>query len=213
MLCEVAERIYKSLRLSNKCKFSSLLLSIPFCLFRTSSLQRYFAISKVALVFTMPLKGYKHHLITINQEVWWRHAAHVQLVTTGQAPLSPKKISTFFLHFGGILLGDKQVTLNLLQWISGTRFLRQWFHLIFFRNTQELDLRLRRRRTEFGFLSFPATSSCSDSVGEAPLWTSSNSFSSGTSVTTSGSAGLRGNWSSWTNLEKTAEKTSLCTKR
>ena len=158
----------------------------------------------------MPLKDYKHHsvMISINQKEWWRHAAHVQSVTTGQPPLSPKMIFLCFLHFGGILLGDKQVTLCLRQWISVKRLPRQWFHLTIFCSTQALDLRLKRRRVESRLLSFSAATSCRpDSVGEAPLWTSSESFSSRTLVTTSWNVVLWGDWSIWTNLEKTAEKT------
>lgn len=164
-----------------------------------------------ALVVAMPLKDYKYHsvIISIKQEAWWRHAAHVQPLTTGQPPLSPKMIFMCFLHFGGILSGDKQVTLCLRQWISGKRLPRQWFHLILFRSTQALDLRLKRGRNKSRLLSFSAAraTSCSDSVGKAPLWTSSESFSSGTSATTSWNVVLGGDWSIWTNLEKTAEKT------
>lgn len=196
-------------RLASKCKFSSLLLSTPFCVFMNIKLTKLFCHSWVALVVTMSLKDNKHHsvMISMNQEARWRHAAHEQPVTTGQPPLSPKMILMCFLHFGGILSRDKQVTLSLRQWISAKRLPRQWFHLILFRCTQAFDLRLRRRRNEFRLLSFSAATSCNDSVGKAPLWTSSKSFSSGTSVKTSWDVGLRGNWSIWTNLEKTAEKT------
>lgn len=164
----------------------------------------------------MPLKDYKHHpvMISIKKETWWRHAAHVQPLTTGQPPLSPKTIFMCFLHFGGILSRDKQVTLCLRQRISRKRLPRQWFHLILFRRTQAVDLRLKRERNNSRLLSFSATRemSSSDSVGIAPLWTSSESFSPGTSGTTSWNIVLGGDWSIWTDLEKTAEKTWVCTK-
>jgi len=159
---------------------------------------------------TMPLKGLQTSLSDL--EDLWCHAAHVQPETTGQPPLSPKTILMFFLHFGGILSRDKQVTLCLRQWNSGKSFPRQWFHLIFTRNTQPLDLRLRRNGNESILVASSPAKSCSDSVGEAPLWISSKSFSCGTSVTNSWNVGPRGVWSIWTDLEKTAEKTKLCTK-
>ena len=159
----------------------------------------------------MPLKDYKHHsvtVVTMNQEASWRHAAHVQSVTTGQHPLSPKMICISFLHFGGILLRDKQVTLSLRQWISGKRLPRQLFHFILLRSTQALDLRLGRKRNGFSLLSFSVASSGGDAVGKTPLWTSSKSFSSEASVRSSWNVdGVRGDWSISTNLEKTSEKT------